>query len=628
MIRITINNEPIEIDQELQVLETNPWFSDDIIGEFSYPVSGPLTPNTKRIFGTAKSLPCYVNADGIFIKNCTLTFKTSKLRWQGAIKYDLGEIIPSLKKNLSDLVNSTIIISKTEFGWTLQLQAVNGKTQGSYPVCFPIIKNPSFISPDFTPTNTNLDFYDYGGFLNQGTDTTINQGNFIVPQVNIIWLLRHIFANLGFTIQGEFSIDEEVLTWILYCNVAIDLKDADTQMSIDLAKILPTYSLSDLLKALIQDESIGIFLNAMQKTVEFKRLTTTIGESDYVDGRGIELEGYEYINQEEEGYTIEPYLPSSDRMNKARINPSPQVIGEGDQEITAKIAAPYMTSSNNMLLPEIDQPGNIIHEWYSEAANYINPSQKGRYTLHNNPPLMIMSFRGMSPFISGVLTYAYATTVNYDATNATIGPRALSFDGSVGKFNEVFRKVYGFLDKSRELESDLLIPAHLFTEIKLSKKIMLQYEGRSRKYLIKEITKQFPLKNGKIRANARLLEISLKNTVTKQLSTDQDIYIELVQSNIQFTTPTPEYDITADYNIKVYLDAQLSILANNSSLQSFIVYIRVQDSNGLNEIQSFSIANNNTQIFNDLLIETTNSDNGNALYTKTLTIEPDSAYNS
>lgn len=599
MIRISVNNTLLDIDQSLTIEQNSPWFNDDIIGEFSYPISGPMTPGNLNLLRGKNKVDVLLDADGVLLKKCQLQYRLSDNRFQGYLKIDLGIFIEKLKKPIRELVTYTESIVESEFGITLDLHGYNLKEVGTVPVCFPVIKNTRFLEEDFTPEDPALANYSRVNYLNYQSgpsvevDSDTSQGFMVVPQVFLTWLLKELTGSLNLTPSGEVLSDPEIKTWILVNNVAVDWRqDGRTRYDINIFQHLPDITFAELLKALRKDESIGTFIDLAAGTMEFVRLTESLVDEHLVDLTGSELVGWENLTQDIDGYNIRASISDKDEMYKLLKHRSSLAVASGAKDLDLDFGTLLMTKEvhptspggiGTWSVPEIRSAGNILSSDYSESSNYVEQQSRSDFKPKNETDLLILSYRGIQ-YGTGVLAYAMATSTQYNARNEVVGTRCTRFDSSTGRFYSVLERYYGFLATSIPKDANILVPVAKLSQIKLSRKVRFRFENMASHYLITKALTNFPLKNGKVQMKLRLAKISMRDIVTQQASTPGiDIYLTLTLENI-----TGE---TIGYTDEDYADVVIRAWSDPSHTEALVVSnltVRYSSSDSDGAYQEFS----------------------------------------
>lgn len=646
MIRIYVNNTLLDIDQKLTIEQNSPWFNDDIIGEFSYPMSGPMTLNNTNLLRGKNKVDVQIDADGIYLKKCILEYRLSEDKFQGYLKIDLGVFVDLLKKNIRELIRHQVSIVESEFGLNLDLHGYNIKEIGTVPICFPVIKNKLFIEEEFTPEASELSNYNRNDYLNfqagaaVDVDNSLNQGSHVVPQVFLTWLLKELAGTLNLTPTGEVLSDPELKTWIILNNVAADLRmDDRTRYDINIYQHLPDITFADLLKALRKDESIGAFIDLAAGTMEFKRLTETIVDSTIVDLNGSELVGWQNQIQEADGYNIRANISDKDEMYKLTRHKSSFQVATAAKEIDLSFGTLLMTKETHptnggptgigdWLVPEIRMAGNLLNDDYTESVNFIEEQSREDFKPKNETPLLLLSYRGIQ-YGSGALAYALATSTQYNARNEIVGTRCTRFDSSTGRFYSSLERFYGFLAKSIPIEANILVPVAKLPSIKLNSKIRLKFENAARHYLITRSRINFPVNNGKVEMQLILAQISLRDVVTQQATTPGiDIYLVLSLENDNYINENMTDKDYADVVIRAYSDASLS---DPLTVSDLTVYYKSTDSDNVTEEFTAVMSGSSITVQSQVLYRLHQydyQDNTLQFYQKNFELMPSESYNS
>ncbi len=647
MIRIYLNNTLLDLDQSITVEFNSPWFSENLVGEFSYPISGPMTPRNLALLRGKSTAEVLVDADGIFIKKCSFEYRLSEHQFSGYLKLDLGTVITKMKTKLRELITTVVTIPESEFGIGLDLHGYNQKPVGSVPVCFPVIKNKLFIEEGFAPEEEALSNYsrlNYVNFQAGGSlalDSPTVQGYHIVPQVFLTWLLKECISAVGYTGTGEFLADPEIQSWILCNNVATDwVNDDRTSYQIKIHQHLPDITFIDLLKALRKDESVGIFVDNASGTMELKRLTTAILESDTLDLVGTELAGWQYQVQESTGYKILASIDSDDLMYSANRHKSSFIVESGETEVECSFGTMLMTTEphpiapsgigvGTWIIPEIRLPGNILNKDYHESVNYVEASStQAEFKPVNETELLLLSYRGLQ-YGTGALTYAYATSIQQNARSETVGTRCTRFDSATGRFYTSLDQHYGFMAVARKLEASALIPVSKLPQLKLSKKIKLRFTNAARFFIIEQMRLKLPAAHGKVLASMQLYELSLRDVVAQQSVTPEfEVWVSIHLENYDSIGDQNGEKHWADVVIRVWLDAGLT---QPASISNLTVYYKSTDSTGFVTDYTALMNTAETTVITHILVESFKYgyyEEIREYYGLNFTLVPDPSYNT
>ena len=121
--------------------------------------------------------------------------------------------------------------------------------------------NKNFISPSGTIILLNSDAY-----LSKYT---------IVPQLKLRWLLKKLFENLELKVFGDFINDNEIIKLLIFNLFSTDAQSTDTTVNFNVHSAvikyenhLPNITISEFLKALMEEFGISIEFNALTKPLK------------------------------------------------------------------------------------------------------------------------------------------------------------------------------------------------------------------------------------------------------------------------------------------------------------------------------------------------------------------------
>jgi len=228
MYKIILNSQVIELDESaIQVNLFNNAFSDNVFqGDYSWRFSIHLTKKNKRIFN-------FVNL--LAIKSNTPKFKVqivSNGTTQNAelvlISSNREKISANLKVNLNteDTLQKKLQELSWYFGFTADLENnAEAYLNASYPdkFCLPGMINQSYYDPedrpDFEGTMNKFDL-NTGQYIRNYKTPTFDAMNInaLVPQPFLLWMLEVGFADMGYTIKGDFVNHPDIKKTFIYQN--------------------------------------------------------------------------------------------------------------------------------------------------------------------------------------------------------------------------------------------------------------------------------------------------------------------------------------------------------------------------------------------------------------------------
>lgn len=173
-------------------------------------------------------------------------------------------------------------------------------TLDSPPIVFPTFFNSEFYGDTNKRFGNVINYYSSGAFPSN-TDENISEHT-AVPFPSLVYVLRKIFQNGGFTVHGSFMTDEEIMTALLYSNVSIDKfanvfwiagTPLDTFVDvnvlsnvINIANHLPDVSVSDFFNGLKDFFSLCFFFNTLEKRatlIPFRDIAKSVITEDWTN---------------------------------------------------------------------------------------------------------------------------------------------------------------------------------------------------------------------------------------------------------------------------------------------------------------------------------------------------------
>lgn len=293
-------------DASLEITRTNPFFND--IGEQSLPVTIPLTPKNKKIFGYMSRTDRRVRPDkelqvilrsGMYQQSCRqVIFGSSDKVLDACFYLNSGDFYAQLKEIdmttiFADRIyyyNSTEDILVDMWQWYVG--------QDERFAVFPVVVNDLDVSGAYKILNR----IDYGSevagykpFYNAQERTesiaegeeekliNLPKGYYMTPFVRVNWILREIFGHFGYKLNPSFfSETEEFRNLVLLNNTA----DAIVGRKVVVTDLLPDMSVSQFLDLIRKrfrceflahnDRTIDIVLFDEMINMEVCDLTTTL----------------------------------------------------------------------------------------------------------------------------------------------------------------------------------------------------------------------------------------------------------------------------------------------------------------------------------------------------------------
>jgi hypothetical protein len=400
MITLTIDGNPIELSSKpsFNIDWENPFFSRDYIpSAIVYSVKSPASannnlslgfpreitntktfgaklPEAKLSVGNVLNLFGTVTINSADNETIDLSFNGETSRFQRVV----GNSLRSLNYGgLRTVSPSTVADIKAHM-----LASISGTSDTWDYVYAPFIVGPFDVLNFYNPNTAQFD------------DTNFQS---IQPFPYLVYVLKQVFIENGYTVDGTFLEDPEIKTLTIYSVGELEnYLSFSASPTFEIKNCVPDITIGDFLIYLQNTFNLGFFFQPGQNRVSihsFKHIAQKQSYKDWTDKASM---GYSVnFNSLETGYKFIQVKDDSDTFGTP--TGLEYLYGEADyKEIVTGIVPPLMTegvivpTAFTMLIPQID-PDNSTVNWFD---NY-------------SPPLRLSFFRGLQPASSG--TYPLLT---------------------------------------------------------------------------------------------------------------------------------------------------------------------------------------------------------------------------
>ena len=201
----------------------------------------------------------------------------------------------------------------------------------------------------------------------------------IVPQLKLVWVLNSLFQKLNFEVSGNFSVDAEIIKILIFNLFSTDAQSTDTTVNFNVhsavikyANHLPNITISEFLKALMEEFGIGIEFNALTKTVEMFFVKDVLQATDNILDLNDRVAVLPKHKLEEIRKFQVSYNLSGDALAKAETSPYVSIptktMVDADTEIYEKIELKFPPlTKNSQNIPAIEAGG--ISPLFNQSNN-------------------------------------------------------------------------------------------------------------------------------------------------------------------------------------------------------------------------------------------------------------------
>lgn len=282
---------------ELELEEENPFLqlSDSVIGPYTFPFEVPLSEKNLRLLGFPSALPTRkkISVDNVIC-------------WENGIQHSIGTLrIEQINGNINDLQSGTCslyyltgsssfwtqiekkMLSEMDFGgdrsfnqpginitsgwWQHVHQVMQGNSETFDYAIFPV-KNPGIMSKDMDHQPDWMNWITIEAGQTRPAIITNGRNNPIYPFPYLVYVMKRIFATVGWKVDGDFFTDPDIkkicllslrdIKWGI--KIPIFLFKLNPVVTFDLANHMPNVEVSKFLIAI--KNRLGLFYDFNLRT--------------------------------------------------------------------------------------------------------------------------------------------------------------------------------------------------------------------------------------------------------------------------------------------------------------------------------------------------------------------------
>lgn len=552
----------IDAGQALTVEQASGWLADEKLpGAFSYPISAPLNEQNERFLQyawrpnaarPAMVIAVNVRLEGVLYRRCLFSYRIYQGKIDGYLKIDGGEAWDSLRgKALGDVLPATLhlgdgIFSGTYVSYKDRLKQIALAPVATLPYTFFPIRNELQFEEEFT--KDKLAGFVRTGYLNNWdrfdflVDTGAEFGHLISPQFYLVWVLEQIFTAAGYRLAGDFPADPEIRRLTILNLTGMAQQQGFNALAGNIifpAKHLPDLSVSDFLKVIKARFGLIYSFNATERICTIRRYVDAAAVRQIRQNwKAFQLAGYGIEEPAGKGYTVEEYLDPNDELykipdtsgNLKEGTPRRFVIGAGAEPVSLQVGTTNVTyittpydASRRWMVPFVRQAGNMLDIAYSGSDRY---ARDGRIV--NPVGFRLLSYRGMVPDSAGTV-YPLGTPDVRDGRQDVISQTSIDLAGRYGGWSKGLRLYYHFLNNTRKVTTNLLLPAQALSVLQLHEPVQLELDNQLASYLPLQVQAEAPGTGGRLKTNLEALTIPAALDLSDETYPDP-VWVEWVQT--------------------------------------------------------------------------------------------------
>lgn len=581
------------------------WLSDDELpGEFSYPIDVPLSEANKRFVSHGyrpdlalpfQEMPVTVRMEGVLYRRCTFSFRLNAGKLSGFLKIDSAEFYDKIRNlSLLDAFPDLLFLgdglgASQPITLPDRLRQIAELPPGAFPCTFFPIRNEGFWESDFTDeklpgfvrgTQLSLDQLSRITYVNAWELLPSGQAGFpidlpnvprygrvLCPQFYLSYVLERIMTLAGYRIESEWLASEEVQRITIVNLTAMnqyvsDLGQLFSGHALPVGMFLPDTTVSEFLKAIKGRFGLVFTYDGNARVCRITQFIRTVAEGADIDLTPYQSGHYSTEFREGTGYSVRDYVDAGDELYKdadGRTLEAPAfIVGKGGTSLTLRagtcqlIRTPSgLSEGAQWFVPTLRQPGNTLDPAYKQSSRYL--SKEGKRP--NAIGIKFLSYRGMTTD-SKNNPYPLATPDIYDGQQAIAGQQALKMEGRAGSWRNFLRAYFYFRDQTQKISQPLLLPADVFSGLKLHRLIWLSLEDQIRRsYLIQKIQSDMPGPDGLV--PVKLDALTLPSGIEQPQETDEPlVWVEFIFGPV--TTSSQPVRQLVVLTVKTWVDAQKS----------------------------------------------------------------------
>lgn len=425
MINLSVNGKRIDLNNKpsFNIEWENPFFTRDYVpSALVYSIKAPATANNDislgfpREISNSKTFGAKLPESILSVGNILNLFGTVTINSADNETIDLsfnGEtsrfqsVVGNSLRSLSYGGVRTVTPSTVSDIKAHMLASISGTSDTWDYVYAPFIVGPFDVLNFYNPSTGQFD------------DTNFQN---IQPFPYLVYVLKQVFIENGFSVDGSFLDDPEIKTLTIYSIGELEnYLSFSASPTFEIKNCVPDITIGDFLLYLQNTFNLGFFFQPGQNKVTIHSFKHVYKKQSYQDWTDKASTNYSVnFNNLETGYKFIQVRDDSDTFGTP--TGLEYVYGEGEyKEIVTGIVPPLMTegvivpTAFTMLIPQID-PDNSTVNWLD---NY-------------SPPLRLSFFRGLQPASTG--TYPLLTPYEKKLGGIDIPDAnySLAWDGTKG----------------------------------------------------------------------------------------------------------------------------------------------------------------------------------------------------
>ncbi|MBO0360746.1 hypothetical protein J0X19_22485 [Hymenobacter sp. BT186] len=337
---------------------SNPYFRFDAVpGVSTYPFGLPMSPKNLRDL----NFPHVVAAQGELVPAVPVEFYLDGLLWRlGSLVYQ--DYQPDKRMLQYQFVAAAGDLQTLIEGLKLGTMNLGGVR--------PLVLSPN--EPDYAlGTIRNRGFFGdqpmvWTGYLNYYANGAYPE--FVAPQPRLVPLLRRVFAQVGYTLSGEWLTDPLITQLVLYSDRIADdyVQLVATQFLLEW-HVPQELSPGQLLVELQKLFGLGYDFHPTRREIRITRLRDVATNPEYLVRDPGQLT--RATPPLAEGYTLELGLEAGDELSKTLDTSwTKLVVGAGKTPLKAEAGTLHCVEENGQLLPALEGKGAGVTQNLNAAS--------------------------------------------------------------------------------------------------------------------------------------------------------------------------------------------------------------------------------------------------------------------
>lgn len=478
--------------------------SSELLGSYSYPFTLPFTQKNDEALGFArlpenrlarKDIEVILSVMGLPWKRSTMQFEVSATGYSANLLIDNAEFADFIKnRDLPDLFTVYVDGLFKDLTWVkisstdVETRAFVGdsiRNPGKYPwVFFPLRNEMLSGTIDTSGGNNQPKHYVNRFWFSQAsmwyatTDENDKLRRWHCPFFYLTWVLKQLFARLGFKPMGEFFTDPEMASLVIYNTGMLDYETFynSTGLKLAPARHLPKIKLNDFLKALRNPPlNLSFYFagDTREAWVGFKE--SILNRSSYEDLSPWVNNAIPEMKRNDNGaFLLKAKFDQADEVTKIMPTATSYRIGPDDRE--AKTIEMSVGSLNMLRIASPDEPAkmwrtpwarqtaNLYSERAKDWASYNDPAKLYNFSA-NDFAFRLVAYKGM------VKDQPYATSDSLDPEELDVYANAAQPGGDKGWLARKCKEWYLFLSLSEQHQLEACFPVDVLQKLNPLQKI-------------------------------------------------------------------------------------------------------------------------------------------------------------